>query len=372
MTVRMTAIGIASAVGFVLFGVVLGMAATGGEANGPEARQGAFSWKEEKDPASGWTIWRLSYDDPNTPRNSQSIRVCPEAGANLFSYTLGDTELLRPPTGIRGLQGRGAGTLVLYPTPNRVRGGRFSFEGRDFTFSDTGETTLHLLVLALPWKSEPPAFETSDGAVTAVAVKAWIDFEPGSSQFARFPIRNRLTLRYRLSATGLRADATVENRDTQRLPFGFALHPYFRLLGARDETYLQVPAEKKMEATADLLPTGTLLSLDGAPFDLRQPRKLSELALDDVFLGMNSTKVAGFEARDIGLSLTLRASDDFTHIVVFTPPGRPFFCIENQTCSTDAHNLYSRGLKTESHLLVVEPGAAWTGWVEFHPRWTGK
>ena len=174
-------------------------------------------------------------------------------------------------------------------------------------------------------------------------------------------------MRFRLSAEGLRAEFTIENQDKLTLPFGLGVHPYFAILGAGEQTFVRVEAEKKMEATADLLPTGVLLSLDGAPFDLRQPRPLSELALDDVYWGMKPGKAAGYEARDVGVKLDLRASDDFTHMVVYTPKGRPFFCLENQTSSTDAHNLHARGLEAESHLLVVQPGGRWTGWVEFRP-----
>ena len=44
--------------------------------------------------------------------------------------------------------------------------------------------------------------------------------------------------------------------------------------------------------------------------------------------------------------------------------GRALFCVRAQTCSTDAHNLFARGLKRESHLQVVEPGKTGSGWVE--------
>ena len=31
-------------------------------------------------------------------------------------------------------------------------------------------------------------------------------------------------------------------------------------------------------------------------------------------------------------------------------------CMENQTRSTDAHNLYAKGLEKEAHLLIAEKG----------------
>ncbi|MHB1318245.1 MAG: aldose 1-epimerase, partial [Anaerolineae bacterium] len=63
--------------------------------------------------------------------------------------------------------------------------------------------------------------------------------------------------------------------------------------------------------------------------------------------------------------LTLFADDFFTHSVVFTPTERPFFCIENQSCSTDAHNLYAQGLQEAAHLTILEPGESLSASITF-------
>ncbi len=327
------------------------------------APPGAFSWKEEKDAAAGRSAWLLRYEDPGDKRQNLAIRICPEAGANLFSCVLGETELLRTPENLKELHS-GMGTPILYPTPNRIRNGRFTFEGREFRFRDDGKTHIHGLVIRAPWKSDPPRLEKG-----GVAVRMWIDFEPGAPHYERFPFRHRLSVDFLLGARAVRITFTVDNRDGQKLPFGFALHPYFRILGEREGTFLRVPARSRMEATPDLLPTGKLLSLDGAPFDLRRPRSLSELDLDDVFWGVTPAEAPGYEARDAGIRVDLPASEHFTHMVVYTPKGKPFFCMENQTCSTDAHNLHAKGLSEEAHLLVVEPGKSMSGWVEYRPSW---
>jgi aldose 1-epimerase len=328
-----------------------------------------FSWSVEKDAESGWTAVTLRHDDPTDAKRSQAVRICPEAGGILFSYVFGGVELLHAPPSIGKANSGGTGNPILYPTPNRVRNGRFTFEGREFRFSDDDKTTIHGLVRKLPWRADPPRRETG-GAGDGAALKTWIDFEPGSTPYERFPIRHRLELDYRLTRSGLRMIFTVVNRDTQKLPFGFAIHPYFRILGEREHTFIRVPAARKMEATPDLLPTGALMPLEGAAYDLRRPRPLSDLALDDVYWGMKPGEPAGYEARDAGLRVDLPASEHFTHMVVYTPKGRPFFCMENQTCSTDAHNLHARGKTAEAHLLVVDPGKTLSGWVEIRPAWT--
>ena len=120
-----------------------------------------------------------------------------------------------------------------------------------------------------------------------------------------------------------------------------------------------------MDAVKEL-PTGKLLDLAGqADLDARQPRSLEGFLRDDVYYGMTPDKPAQIDFRDKRLKLTLSASEDFTHLVVYTPKDQPWFCVENQTCSTDAHNLYARGFKKESHLQIVEPGKTGSGWVEY-------
>jgi len=71
---------------------------------------------------------------------------------------------------------------------------------------------------------------------------------------------------------------------------------------------------------------------------------------------MSADKPAVIYYDILGVKLTLTASAFFTHAVVYTPPSRPFFCVENQSCSTDAHNLHAQGLLKEAHLAVLKPG----------------
>lgn len=147
------------------------------------------------------------------------------------------------------------------------------------------------------------------------------------------------------------------------MPFGFGIHPYFNIIGTRKETYIQVPAQAHMEAIA-LLPTGKLEPLEGSPYDLRRPASLENVFLDDVYWGMQSKSPANWESRDKGIKVTLNASEQFTHMVIYSPKGEPFFCMENYTCSTDAHNLLAKGFKKQSHLLIVEPGKIIQGQVK--------
>jgi len=327
---------------------------SGGAMSDPQLA--GFHYSVLTDPESQWKVHELSYRDAKGPGRTVIARIVPAGGSNLVSLEVDGTEMLRTPPKISQAAGVGYGIPILYPTPNRVRDSRFMFDGRTFQFKPNERSNfIHGLVNRAEWKADPPVMR-SDG----VSLKTYIDFDQKSPNFSLFPILNRLTMTYALATDGILMGFAVENRDGRPLPFGFGLHPYFRILGDRGQTYLQVPAERHMEAEG-LLPTGKLQSLEGAPFDLRQPTSLADLKLDDVYWGMVPERPAGYEFRDRGIRVTLEASELFTHAVVYTPQGRPYFCIENQTCSTDAHNLHGQGFEREAHLIVLKPGESATG-----------
>jgi len=318
-----------------------------------------FSNALARDPNTGWGIITLSYHNPKELRNNLEVRIAPEAGANLFSMKLGETELLATPDNLTGLPGFQYGIPVLYPTPNLVRDSRFEFDGRTFKFiPNDGPHFLHGLVHSLSWKTTEPWSDS-----TGAGVRASLDWTSSQPAFPLYPIVHRLSLSFLLHSRGVKFEFIVENLDDKRLPFGFALHPWFRVLGSRAGTWLQVPARMHMEAI-NLLPTGTLEDLEGSVFDLRNSVSLESLDLDDVYWGMSPNRPAAYVSYDEKIKVSLTGSAEFTHMVIYTPRGSPFFCMENQTCSTDAHNLFGRGFEDEAHLLVVEGGKQSTGWIQ--------
>jgi aldose 1-epimerase len=316
----------------------------------------AFSAEVERDTKTGWNIVVLKYSSPGAEK--LEARIVPDAGSNLYSLKVGGTELLVQPAEWGVTPSLRYGFPVLFPTPNRVRDSKFTFDGQTYTFAPNERTNfIHGLVHMLPWQSAAPSSDAD-----SASVETFLDWDSRQKGFGSFPIQHRLSLRFALDAHGVKLTFTVQNRDDKRLPFGLGFHPWFQILGSRAETYVCVPAQKHMQAEG-LLPTGKLETLDGSPYDLRKPVSLEQLKLDDVYWGLNPDAAPRYEARDKSIRVTLIGSSEFTHMVVYTPAERPFFCMENQTCSTDAHNLHSRGLAKEAHLLIADKGKSISGWV---------
>jgi aldose 1-epimerase len=128
-----------------------------------------------------------------------------------------------------------------------------------------------------------------------------------------------------------------------------------------------VPAHEFWELQENL-PTGRRLSVDG-PRDLNRPRRMSELALDDVLTALpdRPPRLDGLIERATltagpGGPLRLFCAPAFRELVVFNPPHRQAFCVEPYTCATDAINLLQRC--TETGWLVLPPGGTWSAAVE--------
>jgi aldose 1-epimerase len=324
----------------------------------------AFQARTLVDEATGWSIVELAGGDPRRPEARLAARIAPAAGSNLYSLAVGGDELLYQPATMPDLAGQHAGTPVLFPTPNRVRDSVMQFEGRRFTFEpNSGPNFIHGLARRCPWQIG--SISAGRAAARAETFLVWDAQQP---EFARFPLPHRLALSYTLARGGLRIGFRVDNHARERLPFGFGLHPYFQIPGGdRARVLLQVPLARRMEAEA-YLPSGRLLPVAGTAHDLRKLGAIAGRALDDVYFGMRPGKRARFQLRGPGIEVSFAGSAAFTHLVVYTPPDRPFFCVENQTSSTDAHNLWAAGARRTAHLMVVAPGKHASG----HVLWRVK
>jgi aldose 1-epimerase len=290
-------------------------------------------------------------------------KLAPQSGANLYSIQIDGIEVLHQPANAKQLAGVSCGVPVLYPTPNRVRNASFTFRGQTVSFEkNAGENFIHGLVNRHPWK----VIDRGSDAASAY-VRCLASFEAGGELHQRFPFPHRMYLDITVRDRSIRWQYTIDNRKSdngsQAVPYGFALHPYFRYLDDRSATYLSIPATHWMESTKQL-PSGKLIPAEQLDFPLNEPLSLHGKSFDDVFYGLQPDSPTRIEFRDKAWETIIRASQEFTHLVVWTP-DRPYFGVESQTCSTDAHNLDAKGFHQAAHLQVCEPGQQQSGWVEY-------
>jgi aldose 1-epimerase len=336
----------------VAFAVFLGF---GLASLGSAASSEAGEVQQMKDQETGWMVYTAC-------AGKTCVSVVPQAGCNVFSIVHDGQEMLKKPKSLKDLPGFMYGNPVCYPTPNRVANAEFLFEGKTYKFpANNGKNFLHGLVHSAAWE-----YLGAEASATETTLHNRIVFKEGTEWFKLFPFAHTFKLAITVKEGAVKFTYTVENTGTGPVPFGLAFHPWFLYQGSRAQTFLQVPAKHIYEVSdpspTGLIPTGKLLDLEGNPHDLRTARTLEDFVIDDVFEGMTPEKPAVIDFREVHLKLTLPASADFTHMVVYTPK-EPWFCVENQTCSTDAINLQPK-LK-EANLIVVAPGKSHTGTAEF-------
>jgi aldose 1-epimerase len=301
-------------------------------------------------------VWRLEGPD------GAVAEVCPALGFNCFRWHAGGRELLYcDPHFFEDGRPTRSGVPVLFPFPNRIRGGRFTWAGKEYTLppNDSAQkNAIHGFACRHAWRVLDRG---------ADADSAWLT---GEFQAARdapearplWPADHRIRLTCRLFADRLALEAVVENPDEAPLPFGLGYHPYFHLPypsgGGSPDASVEAPARSCWQMQEGL-PTGRVVAVEGER-DLNAPRPFHNLHLDDVLTGLDpqpDPAAGGLCWRGRVEGLSLYADPAFRELVVFTPPHRRAMCLEPYTCTTDAINLQQRGV--DAGLLVLPPGGRW-------------
>jgi aldose 1-epimerase len=260
-----------------------------------------------------------------------------------------------------------SGIPVLFPFPNRIRDGRFTWEGRTYQLpidDPAKKNAIHGFACRHPWRVASHGADAASAWITGVFRCS----QDAPDSRALWPADHEIRLTYRLAAGSLRLEAEVYNPDRIGMPFGLGYHPYFRMpflsAGTADDCLLTVPARSfwKLEES---LPTGERLPVD-ASCDLNRPRPYGSLHVDTILTDAPAAQGDLPERAALqgapGASLRLHWGAEFRDIVIFTPPHRQAFCVEPYTCVTDAVNLQARGV--EAGWLVLPPGGRWHGVVE--------
>jgi aldose 1-epimerase len=298
-----------------------------------------------------------------------------EAGCNCFQWQVSTPAGLRDllyytPELLAGDRPTRYGIPVLFPFPNRLRAGRFTWDGKTYQLplnDAPPQNAIHGFACRSPWRIVALGTDATNAWATA---EFWGTKDAPATR-SLWPADYRLRLTYRLEALRLRIEALVENPDKVPLPFGLGFHQYFPVPlggGGPADTWVEALGGTTWELI-DSLPTGERRPV-GPANDLRRPRPVGSLNLDELYTDLLPSPQPGTEGLHrrgaVGgpgpFRTDLWTSAAFRELLVFTPPHRQAVCLEPYTCPTDALNLQASG--TEAGLLVLPPGGQWSGVVE--------
>ncbi len=268
-------------------------------------------------------------------------------GGGMRRLTVGDWEVLDGyPAGavIEGWPG-----AVLLPWPNRIRHGRWTWEGRDLQLEVGSPEAPHAIHGLVAWQPWTVAASQDDSATVGTVVEP----HPG------YPFRLAGALDYALHPDGLTVTVRVRNLGPDPAPFGVGMHPYLSVGATQDgdigDADLTLPARTGIELAGGL-PTGGREPVDGAV------GRIGQRVLDDAFTDLVRDDDGWARARLSGAAGELELAVDaaWHWFQVFSgdqlPAGRRrrSLAIEPMTCPPNA-------LADGVDLVVLEPGGEWSG-----------
>lgn len=284
------------------------------------------------------------------------LAVSPETGGAITRYASEHDgmiiEWLRPaaPDAISRRAAGETSCFPLVPFSNRIRDARFHFRGRLIQLEQNFRPEPHA-IHGHGWRQPWAVVDETD---TSLALEYR---HPAGA----WPWAYRARQRFSLSPERLRVRFSVVNEAPEPMPVGFGLHPYFaRTSGVKVRAAvgrMWRADERKMPA--ELVPPPAGLPMDG--------RGLSPDAtpLDNNFVGFGGR--VDIEWPEWDARLRMVADPVYACLVVYTPVGRDFFCVEPATNCIDAFNLADVG-RTDTGMLVLDPGGTATGTVLFTPE----
>jgi aldose 1-epimerase len=307
---------------------------------------------------NGRTIYRLQDD-----ATGASAAVLPSYGFNLFDLRLpakGEPRrvIIAAPDWEKNPQAAGRnGIPILFPFPNRIAQAKFRFGAKDYSLpANNGPNAIHGFAIQAPWQ----VVDSGTDAKGAFLSGRYQISKQSPEMLTHWPADAILDIVYHLSGRRLTLNATVTNPTAQDLPFGFGIHPYFRLPlgpdGDLNRTAVILPAAQYW-VLKDFIPTGERKDVDPR-LDFRNGQPLVNLKLDDVltdlaFAGDYCTARLVDEA--LGAEVRLGFDRHFRELVVYTPPGQPgVISVEPYTQTTDAIHLNARGI--DAGLRVLHHG----------------
>jgi aldose 1-epimerase len=275
--------------------------------------------------------------------------VVTEVGATLRSFSIDGRDVVRG-FGVEDQISGGRGQNLI-PWPNRIRDGRYIFNGgvQQLALTEPARhNASHGLARYVPWVLINKQADAVTNRVRIYPQQGW----PGVLE---------ATITHRVSEDGLTVTVDATNIGATEVPFGYGAHPYLTVGESTvDDVAITVPAESYLEVDDRLLPI-KISPVEGTAYDLRGGPVLGSVNLDTALTDL----VRDADGRwRVKLGLGDRHAevwgDETMHwIQVFSggPSRNSSIAVEPMTCGPDAFNAGP----THDGMRILTPGSSFRG-----------
>lgn len=286
-------------------------------------------------------------------RGEQVVQIT-EVGAGLRSYTDGSRPVIDGYSKSQMCTGARGHSLI--PWPNRIKGGKYTWDGVEHQLDLTEPEANGAIHGLTRWASWQAVDQGKDHA----SFHHILYNCPGWSWVLECQID------YVLDDTGLTVRTTATNIGEGRCPYGTGAHPYLTVgTETIDPALATVPGDVYLPVDAQGIPTGRQ-SVEGTEYDLRTAAELGSRRIDVSYTDL--TRDADGRARvrlstRQGSAVALWVDEAYPYLEIFTGDALPEpdrrrtgLGVEPMTCAPNAFN-------SGNGLITLEPGqshsAAW-------------
>jgi len=269
--------------------------------------------------------------------SGNSFSIVPEFGAILLDIKMEGHSLLDGYTSEKELlENKRFKNILLAPFTNRLKDGKYSFEGKEYQFPinnpETGNA-LHGFVFDKKFKINNVKCVPDTGTISAI-YKYQGDFN-----YYPFPFVMMVNYTQTISNQFF-VQMVIKNEGTTNMPVGLGWHPYFQMGDQVNNVGMKLQQGMEMiEVDGRGIPSGKK-----SPFDyFTKPHYVGDVNLDNGFSIPTPESKAWAEVLLQSKIGTLRYSqiagpNQYNYLQIYIPPDRKSIALEPMTCNIDAFN----------------------------------
>lgn len=285
------------------------------------------------------------------------LELAPEAGGSIARFDwlgeAGAVPLMRPAhaAGLAARDPLAMGSFPLVPWSGRIIGGLLATPAgtRTLALNHPGfAMPIHGLGWITPW--------TVAGSSAGEA-----RLELSGGPLPTWPFAWRAHQIFRLEDATLTIEMSLTAEGPEAMPAGLGQHPYFprtpecRVRGEIGGIWAV--------DRASMAPTG-FAPVDPVALPFARGARIADLDLDNGFSRWRRRADILWPEHDLGLAVT--ASEGLAHLIIYTPPAEPYFCLEPVSQVPDAFALAARG-HPDTGALALAPGETLAVTMAFRP-----
>lgn len=282
-------------------------------------------------------------------KNGDSFTIVPAHGANLIDLKFNGKTVIdgfqTPEELIAGSWGK---SIILFPFPNRLKDGKYTFRGQTYQFdinnADT-QNAIHGFGFNVRTNVIKTHVGNSEGFITCEYIH--------DGSHPAYPFKFTFQVRFTLKNSELVVNMSFTNNESFAIPVGLGWHPYYRISERSDDTSLKMPETQIVAIDNRMIPTGEKHDFN----DFNSLKKIDTTFLDNGFSIKNQDKPAEIILESAMGRLTCwqeTGAAKWNFVQVFTPPHRMSIAVEPMTCNVDAFN-------NKDGLVLLTPKATLDG-----------